>query len=1178
MTINPLGMLRRAFGSNAGQQEAVRADDEARRPARMTVTSTSTGHIIDMPAGALPAQPWQSVALTAGRALLLRSTFDGAEPIEITLDWRLESVASPVELLGSVRFFDMAGKPIAPPYAGCRSSSLDPAFLQFKVGRGSQATRPATVTPPAQAQRMEIRWRGDAKSDGAALVSAPRIERVSMQVAPPPSQAAAPIAAAADTSAAVEAPARSAPDGSSRQRVGPSGWTRPDPMAVHGGVVLVWGARLEDEAQPHAKAVVASLSLIDEVGQPVSLSAAGASHSARYANFFYVRSFRPDTPGWHFRAFQVPQGAAAVQVDLFVENASPALRVVDAELVRLSPEQIERVIRAWPPQLSWIDPALHVARAAHRPDLVDDLLRLLTQVRQAHGDALTGWHGPIRVPVSAGATLVWRSRLEGDDTVSPKAALLTARAIGDAGLPSGARIAGLTDTERATERTHVTSFPRGAAGWFCRSFVVPEGVTEIELDLRRVAAPLSVEVVDAAALVMTRDAAAAMLAAGWEPDAAWLEPAVKAALAEGDTSLVRRLVSLREGLRYVGVTRPLGWRRPENLQVAPGAVVIWRARLEDDAAPQAKAAVMSIQPFDAAALPVAGKWHELAYSPRFHNYLYVPSHAPGEAGWQFKSFVVQPGVAELGVELHVHAGSPALRVCDADLTVLTLEAVAGMIEAWVPHEGWLEPALRLAQMEGALTLQERLARLLVQCQAVKPEAVRLWRAVSAELEELAPDWYPRIEARGRQLNRGERLTVCHLHKTAYPFENTGGAIRCLNTLKSQLEEGLDPFVVTPPGYPAYDGVATGDVPPLGQVAGCDHFRIGPNTNGIRTLSPPARVRIGAVQAAAIVAQRGASLVHAASGIRGYELALQAFALRDAFDIPVIYEVRSFHEHTWAPAGPRVFGMERTQLRIQKENRCMELADHVVTISESMRRILIQRGVPEDRIDVIPNGIDAEEFREAPPPVRIEALEGAELVVGYVSNMSRREGHRYLVEAVALARQGGLDCRCLFVGNGPERKALGELVAQLGLADVVHFAGEVDHHEVKSYYMAIDVFVVPRIPDYAADWVTPLKPYEAMALGRPLIVTDLPALREVVGEGERGMLVESANAESLADAIVRCAADRPSLEQTASRARQWVFEHRTWKANARRYIEIYEQVIARYRAARQRQRSRDERAG
>lgn len=622
---------------------------------------------------------------------------------------------------------------------------------------------------------------------------------------------------------------------------------------------------------------------------------------------------------------------------------------------------------------------------------------------------------------------------------------------------------------------------------------------------------------------------------------------------------------------------PIGWTQMGRVKVTPGQLLVWASHLEDPDGASPKAAVLDVRTYGESGKPVNVRIGELASSTKYPNYAYLESAAAGAGQWQTVSFTVPPGVFAVQAMVHTHAGGPELGVVGSKLQALRLEDIPDMIAHWPIQQQWVDHAVKLAQAAGALTLQERLLSALVQCMAAAPEVVKRWRAVRYELDELAPDWYPRLSVRAAPAQTG-KLTVCHLHKTAYPFENTGGAIRCLNTLKSQLDEGLDPYVITPPGYPAYDGVFSGDVPPWQPIAGSDHFLIGPNTTGIRTLSPPMRVQFAAVQSASIVARRGASLIHAASGVRGYELALQAFALRDVFDIPVIYEVRSFHEHTWAPAGPQVFDLERTQLRIRKENRCMELADHVVTISESMRRILIERGVPDDKIDVIPNGIDAEEFRDAPPPAQIEVLAGAQLVVGYVSNMSKREGHRHLIEAVARLREGGLDCRCLFVGHGPERKALDELVARLGLENAVHFAGEVDHHQIKAYYMAIDVFVIPRIPDYAADWVTPLKPYEAMALGRPLIVTDLPALREVVGDGERGLIAEPASADSLAQAIRRYADDAVVREQTALNARQWVFEHRTWAANAKRYREIYERVVARHGATRGAMRSQHARAG
>jgi glycosyltransferase involved in cell wall biosynthesis len=152
---------------------------------------------------------------------------------------------------------------------------------------------------------------------------------------------------------------------------------------------------------------------------------------------------------------------------------------------------------------------------------------------------------------------------------------------------------------------------------------------------------------------------------------------------------------------------------------------------------------------------------------------------------------------------------------------------------------------------------------------------------------------------------------------------------------------------------------------------------------------------------------------------------------------------------------------------------------------------------------------------------------------------------------------------LLVGNGPERNNLEQLAAELGMKEVIAFPGEVDHGQINTYYKTIDLFVIPRIPDYAADWVTPLKPYEAMALERPIVVTDLPALKEIVGENEeRGLVAKPADVKSLATQIQRYI-DDPAMRQSKARAaKEWVFAERTWSANAKRYDAIYRRLMAR----------------
>lgn len=1159
-----VSFLRRALGlllPSATQPVFTPAGD---RPLAtgVAVTTTATGSIVDLGVDGLADYRWEPITLQPGKALLLRSPVTAGQWAEITADWRAQPPAVDRRLSGSVRFFDAQGCLLPPPYAGCCASRPDPAFLVFPVSvRGTPAPATRAVAVPAGAVRIEVRWRPADAAGQWVLADTPRISAV--------------VAAEVVGSRLGDA-GRGGPSGGAQV---PAGWRPPERFAVAAGDVLVWRARLEDLAGAKPKAAIVAWTMFDADGNPVNAALAGASRSARYANYFYVCSFRPDQPGCHLRSIRVPEGVATVQVDLVVNAGSAALRLVESDVTRLDIDTAASMARSWPPHRAWLDPAILLARRTGQQALCDELLFLLGSTARStpQGQKMHGWHRPLRLPVTEGATVLWRARLRDANAPSPKAAIMTVSLLDAAGFPVRAQAQGLAHSDKHANYAYVEASLPGEGGWYSRSFVVPAGVAELEVDLRRHQGSAELTIVDEQ-LIPLDVAAVRALVREPEPDPAWLGPAIRVAQQAGELDLVRDLVAALERARYGALPVPQGWVRPANTQVSPGLVVIWRARLVDEVGPNPKAAVMSPLLYDADGALLQARVEVLAHSPRYANYLYVPAFDTAADGWQYKSFVVPEGVAEIGVMLHRHGGSEALRVIDAELTVLTLATARAMAENWLPDEAWLVPAVQLTQAEGALTLHERLLFLLARLQATRPETVRRWRAIRADLDELDPAWFPRLAVSARPLDPPERLTVCHLHKTAYPFENTGGAIRCLNTLKSQRAEGIDAYVVTPPGYPASAGVLDGGVQPHEVVEGCDHFRIGPNTPGVKFLSPMARVQLAAVQSAAIVVRRGASLVHAASGVRGYELALQAFALRDAFGIPAIYEVRSFHEHTWAPADPRVLDLERTQLRIRKENQCMAMADHVVTISDSMRRILIERGVPEEKIDVVPNAIDEEEFREAPPPARIDALQGAQLVVGYISNMSRREGHRHLIEAVARLRAQGLDCRCLLVGDGPERRALQAMVDESGLAGVVHFVGEVDHHEIKAYYMAIDVFVVPRIPDYAADWVTPLKPYEAMALGRPLIVTDLPALHEVVGGGERGLIAEPASAESLVAQIHRYAVDDTLRQGIAARAREWVFQHRTWRANAQRYREIYERVLAQHGARRRSTRNPDVRTG
>lgn len=549
-------------------------------------------------------------------------------------------------------------------------------------------------------------------------------------------------------------------------------------------------------------------------------------------------------------------------------------------------------------------------------------------------------------------------------------------------------------------------------------------------------------------------------------------------------------------------------------------------------------------------------------SKKYPQYRYVNTSVAHDT-YQLVIFELPVGVSQLEVDIVAFVTQEELQLQHLRIGKTSLVDVARWLSIKAHGIRWVKAVETFAHKEGAASLH--LALLDYKYKLSKyPNAERQLKGAIQEMVELDWLWVPELLGSHKKLSlkATNRLTVAHLHKTACPYENTEEAIRCLNTVLSQQRLGMDPYIITPIGYPCSVGVENALNHEV--IEGIEHFRIGANTRGLPALSLPDRNRYSVFHIAKLFKQRGVNVIHAASGMRGYELALQAVALKKLTGVPFLYEVGLFHEHISSPEDNDVIERERTQLQVMKENFCMSEADVVTTISFSMKKILIERGVEPEKIEVIPNAIDENKYLDKVfTPIFIPALDGAEMVVGYISNMSCREGLQYLIKAIYKLRdKTGRDIRGLFVGNGPERGNLERLTKRLGMEELIVFTGEVDHSRMSSYYKTIDIFVIPRIPDYSADWAAPLAPYEAMALERPIIASDLPVLREIVGEeGERGLLAKPADVDSLIEQLQRYI-DDPELRQSkVNAAKKWVFSEHTWSVNAKRYDAIYQRLMA-----------------
>jgi glycosyltransferase involved in cell wall biosynthesis len=431
------------------------------------------------------------------------------------------------------------------------------------------------------------------------------------------------------------------------------------------------------------------------------------------------------------------------------------------------------------------------------------------------------------------------------------------------------------------------------------------------------------------------------------------------------------------------------------------------------------------------------------------------------------------------------------------------------------------------------------------------------RRISGHITETDPRWSPRVPGQREPLAAPEPRRIVQILKESMPYRQSGYTMRSSYNVSTIRDAGWDPVVLTPLGFPRSRTGKGG--PSVEVIDGIRHHRL--DAGPAYPMDGPADVYLEdfAWRAADVIREERPAIIHVSSGFRGYELALVAHALGRHFGLPVVYEVRGLFD---APAHAAEF--ERYKRRAATEVRTMLAADAVVTLAETMRADIVERGVPAEHVFVVPNGVDPEVFKPQPPDPAVRARHrlGDRFVIGYISNLDHpREDHESLITATARLAAAGRDVACLIVGDGTRREELERIARASGAGDRVIFTGQVPHNDIRSMYATIDVFVVPRRDERAARLVTPLKPYEAMAMGRPLIVADLPALTEIAPDGVRSLTYPTADPIGLAAAVARLMDDPALAGRIAAAGREWVVAERTWSANEPRWDAVYRSVLA-----------------
>lgn len=401
------------------------------------------------------------------------------------------------------------------------------------------------------------------------------------------------------------------------------------------------------------------------------------------------------------------------------------------------------------------------------------------------------------------------------------------------------------------------------------------------------------------------------------------------------------------------------------------------------------------------------------------------------------------------------------------------------------------------------------------------------------------------------------MKILHVLDHSLPLQS-GYTFRTAAILREQRARGWTTFQVTTPRH----GEARAD---LEEEGGLTFYRT-PRRNRLRSGLPAIGQYLDEMAATRdrldeLVRELRPEILHAHSPVLN---ALPAIDIGLRHNIPVVYEVRAFWEDAAVDHGTTSEGSVRYRVTRALETRALRSVQGITVICDGLRRDIEARGIPADRVTVIPNAVDANVFSfDAPADEDLRRRLGLDgmTVLGFLGSFYAYEGLDLLLEAVAQLLPLNPRMRVLLAGGGPEETLLRKRVSELGISSSVLFAGRIDHGEIGRYYSLVDLLVYPRRSMRLTDLVTPLKPLEAMAMGRIVVASDVGGHRELISDSETGFLFPAGNAEGLAAALEQTLRLRDRWGDVRKRARRFVEDERSWKQSVAGYAPLYERLTA-----------------
>ncbi|MEO1093699.1 MAG: glycosyltransferase family 4 protein [Cyanobacteria bacterium J06638_28] len=298
------------------------------------------------------------------------------------------------------------------------------------------------------------------------------------------------------------------------------------------------------------------------------------------------------------------------------------------------------------------------------------------------------------------------------------------------------------------------------------------------------------------------------------------------------------------------------------------------------------------------------------------------------------------------------------------------------------------------------------------------------------------------------------------------------------------------------------------------------------------------------------------VIHIRSPLEGFPIALH----KPKFCRYLIFEVNGLPSIELKYRYPKVADDRELMYKlVAQEARCLQAADWVITPSPVTRDFLVTRGAVRDRIHVIPNGVDCDVFRYASPR---SAPILTPLKMLYCGTLATWQGVDLAIDALHLYRRE-FEAQLTVIGPGKpnQLKNLEALTQKLKVIDAVKLVAPLPLAELVERMHAHDVIVAPLkgCDRNLVQGCCPLKVLEGMAVGTPVITTDIPAVQAIGVPNRHFLAVKPNSAKSIKDRMLQLRAN-PALRLALSQqARKQVTQHFTWQQASQRLIQVYEML-------------------